>query len=140
MRKPKKKSYSALKKEADRVFSIWVRKRAANEFGIATCVTCLNAFEWPRLHAGHFIPRHYLATRWDERNVNCQCPQCNIFKKGAYVEYAAFLISFYGPGIIEELLREKRKTVKFSRSDLEALIEKYSVQDLPEAKISLKRS
>ena len=65
-------------------------------------------------------------TRWDERNAHGQCIRCNHFLGGNEAEYYRFMQRKYGQRVIDELFELKRKTVKYSRDDLKAMIEKYS--------------
>lgn len=115
-----------LKKELDRVFSLWVRKSKADDNGYVSCVSCGTTKLWKELQAGHFISRNILATRWDERNVNPQCKGCNLFQKGNYPGYARWLIKTYGSNIIEDLFAQKNKVKKISPMEYSELIEKYT--------------
>jgi len=96
--KKKKIKITTVKKEADRLFSIFVRQRDS-----ATCITCGSEKEWKYQQNGHYIPRSCLALRYDERNGNCQCVACNVFKKGNYTVYALKMIEKYGDNILYEL-------------------------------------
>lgn len=80
------------------------------------------------MQCGHFIPRHYLAGRWNSANCFVQCQQCNVFKKGSYPEFSNYLNKTFGPQYIEELLKLKRKTVKLYRGDLEKMCEDYKLK------------
>ena len=110
----KQKSISRLKKEADTVFSLFIRQRDKH------CVTC----GAPATQAGHYVSRSWLGLRYNEKNVNGQCVRCNIFKKGNMDEYARFLIRKYGAGILEELNKLKKPT-QFKRKDFELIISNY---------------
>jgi hypothetical protein len=119
--KPKKQpSLAALKKKLDRVFSIFIRKR---DKGV--CFTCDKKLPWKQQQNGHYISRGVLILRWDERNCNCQCVGCNIFKNGNMAEYAIRLMKKHGPAILVDLDREKWKILKMSRQDYVDLIDKY---------------
>lgn len=100
-----RKSISKLKKELDAVFSKFIRNRDKGQ-----CYTCPHKAEPKRMQNGHFIPRQYTATRYDEKNNHCQCYACNMLFNGQPGKYALNLIRDYGPGIIEEL-EGKRFTV-----------------------------
>lgn len=112
----KRKSVSSLKKEADRVFSLWIRARDGR------CVTCGSMY---KLQAGHYVSRSWSSLRYDEKNVNCQCLSCNVFKRGNMDEYARFMIRNYGPDILNELAL-KKFPYQFRISELEEIIKKYS--------------
>lgn len=111
----KQKSISKLKVEADRVMSLWVRKRDR------ACVTCGSK---ENLQNGHYVPRNWLGLRYNKKNCNTQCVGCNVFKKGNMDEYARFLIRKYGPGILETLNKLKKPT-QFKRADYNLIISKY---------------
>lgn len=98
---------SKLKKDADKVFSLWVRRKDLDSDGLATCVTCGVKGEWKYMDAGHYVPRNWLKLRYDERNVHVQCKGCNVFKKGNMDEYARFMVREYGRGILNKLAKEK---------------------------------
>lgn len=77
------------------------------------------------MHAGHFVKRQHLATRYLAENCHPQDPYCNTYRGGALIEYTLFMQKTYGPEVVEELLRLKSTTRKFTRTDLEELIERY---------------
>ena len=60
-----------------------------------------------------------------KKNVHPQCTACNRFRRGNLTAYAIALRKRYGESILEELDELKHKSVKYSRSDYEELIEKY---------------
>ena len=124
----KTKSYATLKRQLDKVFSEWTRRRFASANGFALCVTCGKAAPWRSMQCGHFIPRSYLAARWNPLNCFVQDAACNVFKRGAYPEFSAYLIRSFGAGYIDTLLALKRQPVKFTRSDLQAMIDDYSAK------------
>ena len=125
MKKARKKSYAALKRDLDAVFSRWTRLRFADAAGIATCCSCGLRASWRVLQAGHFVSRSYLATRFCPENTATQCVQCNIFKKGNLAAYAAWGVNRYGPDWPARMVSLSKETVKYSRSDLQMMIEDY---------------
>jgi len=94
-RQKKQYSRSWHKKNADNWFSKYIRLRDKK------CYTCNTTST--KLQCGHFVPRQYLATRYDERNNHAQCFACNMFYAGQPATYAKNLIRDFGPGIVEEL-------------------------------------
>ncbi len=104
--------------KADSVFSKWIRARDKR------CVTCGST---ENLQNGHYVSRSISILRYDERNCNCQCVACNVFKKGNMVEYSAFMRRKHGPEIIEQLLKEKQTLHSFTRQELESIIKRYSL-------------
>ena len=129
----KKKTYAQLKKLLDETHSIYIRREAADKDGIASCITCGIRKHWSELQAGHFISRVHLATRWLDVNVHPQCKPCNVFKHGNLIEYAVWMNENYGWAAIADLRDLKHKKVKYSRSDLQEMIDTYQtkLKDLP---------
>lgn len=111
-------------KKLDTVFSLYIRKRYAVD-GKSECFTCGKVDHVSKLHAGHFQSRKHYATRWDELNVQVQCPKCNLFGQGEQYTFGIKLDEKYGEGTSELLQKKARNTVKLSNDDLNELIEKY---------------
>lgn len=105
------KPLSKYKKELDAVFSRYVRNRDNN-----TCYTCGKVSEPTKSQNGHFVPRQYLAVRWDEVNCHCQCYACNVLYNGQPSAYAARLEKEYGVGTVE-MLESKRKILTRLKPD-----------------------
>lgn len=122
----RKKSLKTLKRDLDSIFSQYIRKRNAGSEGLAACITCGKVLHWTLGHAGHFIKRQHLATRYDERNSHFQCVQCNTYRGGNLIEYTLYMQKRYGVEVVEELMRLKRTTKKHSIAELQALIEKFT--------------
>lgn len=101
--KAKPCSVSKRKKELDSIFSKYIRARDNH-----TCYTCKIVLDPKKSQNGHFVPRQYLATRYDEVNCHCQCYACNILYNGQPSAYAARLERDYGKGTVE-MLEGKRK-------------------------------
>lgn len=123
--KPKRRTRGNLEKELDRVFSIFIRMREANENGIAHCFTCGKADLWTAMDNGHYISRVHRSTRWNELNCHIQCKRCNIFLKGNYPAYSLALTRKYGANVLEELSVLKNQTRKFGTFELETMIAYY---------------
>ena len=116
-------SVKKLKATADKMYSQYVRLRDSDDQGYCRCVTCGKRDHWKHMQAGHYVPRTYLALRWDDVNVNVQCVGCNIFKSGAMDEYAVFLIGRHGAEILGLLSVEKSKLRKMGVADYKDLID-----------------
>lgn len=114
----KKKTIRQLKKQADTVFSLWIRNRDKK------CFTCGST---KNLQCGHFVSRDHNSLRYSELNCNTQCLVCNCFKHGNMPEYAERLMKLYGPYIIRNLNKEKRIVKQFKREELENIINKYKI-------------
>src|ERR1019366_1044163 len=122
----KKPTIKALKNKLDKLFSDYIRQRGADENGTNNCVTCGALKHWKELQCGHWHSRRHLATRFDPMNSQVQCGRCNVLLRGNYTAYARFMYANYSAQQLDELEALSRTTIKMTRSDYEALIEKYS--------------
>lgn len=74
---------------------------------------------------GHFVPRQYLSTRWDEVNCHCQCYACNMLYNGQPSRYAERLEQDYGIGTVARLEAKRKEILKLSPFQYELLISDY---------------
>lgn len=111
----------------DRWFSKYIRLRDSDKHGTCKCITCGTYHFWNKgTHAGHFVGRKHVATRWDEKNVNAQCLQCNTFNEGCHHEYAIEIDKKYGKGTAERLMIiGKARGSKVDEEWLKIEIKKY---------------
>ena len=117
---------SYMKYTLDPLFSKYIRlKEAVKANGYVKCVTCGKIDKWENMDAGHYVSRDRWATKYDICNVHCQCKACNRFKGGASADYAAFLVSEYGSGILLELVQKGREYKKFTLDELKQMAKKY---------------
>ena len=119
------KTISKLKKELDQWFSLYIRLRNASKDGIVECWTCGKTAHYKKMHAGHFMSRKHHATRWNEENVQNQCPRCNLFGQGEQYAFGKLLDVRIGDGKSEELQELSRTTVKYMRHEYEDMIKFY---------------
>ena len=131
-----KKTISKLKKELDKYFSLYIRLRDANEYGMVQCFTSGRVYHYKNIHAGHFMSRRHLATRWCEFNVSAQSAADNLFGQGEQYKFGLALDHKYGEGTAEELQIKSRQTFKMTRVDYEEKITYYksAVKNLKEEK------
>ena len=132
-----KKTVSKLKKELDTIFSIYIRLRSANEYGMVQCFTCGVVRHYKDgMQNGHFQSRKHMATRFDEENCQNQCIKCNMFSQGEQFKFGLNLDAKYGEGTAEELEHLARTTLKISRVEYEQQIRYYKliVENLKEKK------
>ena len=102
-----KSEIEKLKKKLDIIFSRYIRQRDKGQ-----CYTCPKKDDPKYMQCGHFNPRQYFSTRWDERNNHCQCYACNILYNGQPSRYAQHLMQDYGKNIINELEKDRLKSIK----------------------------
>lgn len=100
-------SVSKLKRELDRVFSLYIRAKYGK-----TCYTCGGQ---GTLQCGHFISRSYLATRWDESNARPQCVGCNIWGHGKFLDFEEHLVKELGANRVQELKDARKQLIKPTR-------------------------
>ena len=116
----KKKTLSKWKKELDAIFSRYIRYRDDGQ-----CFTCPNKNDPKKMQNGHFVPRQYLAVRFDERNCNCQCYACNMLYGGQGATYAIRLAQKYSQEVVEELESQRWVSVKLDEDWYKEKIEHY---------------
>lgn len=120
-------SLKSLRKRVWVQFSIFIRTRDADEFGMVTCVTCPARHPWNsgEIHAGHWI---HGRLDFDERNIHGQCKNDNYYSHTKVnTAYACFMAKTYGHEVMDELrLLSNTKGNRYDRSELMFLLEKYS--------------
>ena len=119
------KSISKLKKELDKWFSLYIRLRNCTDEGLVQCFTSGRVYHYKNIHAGHFISRRHLATRWCEINVQPQSAADNLYGQGQQYRFGLNLDAKYGIGTADELEIKSKKTEKFTRVDYEEKISYY---------------
>lgn len=99
MKKERSLSRKELIKRVDRLCQTCARYKGARKKGnhwVNNCVSCGQPVRCDKANGGHFCSRSCYPLRWDEKNVNCQCVHCNLYKNGAYIEYSQWFIKTYG--------------------------------------------
>ena len=121
---PRKSSRKSLINKLDRIFSEYIRKKNADKKGFVTCITSQKKYHYSEVDAGHFISRKEMSTRWHEDNVWPQSRFDNRFRYGRQYVYSLALEK-KKQGLPKHLYNLSKKTVKYSISDLEEMVEKY---------------
>lgn len=96
---------SKLKKELDRLFSLWIRSTHPK-----ICYTC--GKQGVTLQCGHFIPRNILITRWEPQNCRPQCVGCNLFGNGKILDFEDHLVREIGREAVDTLKASRFKIFK----------------------------
>lgn len=122
---PRKPTRKTLVAKADKVFSEYIRRRYADDNGIAECYTCGKKAPWKELQCGHFQSRKHYATRWNETNCQVQCSGCNVFKYGEQFRFGRNLDIEFGDGTAEGLYQLSSQVVKYANFELEDMIKHY---------------
>lgn len=125
---PTEKSLAKMKKDLDEVFNSFIRKRdAVGAFFV--CISCNHPKPLSQMNAGHFHPAgNNQAIRWDERNVNGQCIQCNLHKHGNFEGYQKGMKKKYGQSVIDELEIKRFNQSKMFKFEVSLLIHQYKTK------------
>ena len=122
----KKQKLSTVKARLWKVVSRYIRTKAADANGYASCVTCGVIKHFTELQAGHFIPKKRgNSIYFVEENIHPQCVRCNNYESGNLIEYSRYMKDMYGEEKIDELLALSRTTVKFTVNDLLAMEDEF---------------
>ena len=120
----KQKSLPKLKNELQLIFNQYIRKR---DEGLP-CISC--GIVKPYLQAGHYFPvQGYDGLRFNEFNVNGECPGCNNFDSSHLIHYGDNLRAKIGEDNYQVLKamasNYKQGGWKWQRSDLIEMIAGY---------------
>lgn len=128
MIRTKEKSLSVLIKEADEVFSEYVRRRDIKLHDRIYCFICGVAVPWRQSHCGHCIDRDQMPVRYDEMNAHAICFSCNVMDDNHRIKYELAMLNKYGTDQVEALELKSRSLQKFMRHELVELIEQYKIK------------
>jgi len=131
--KKKKTGLRPLVTRLDRAFSRYIRMKAADENGLCECVTCGARKHYKQMHCGHFIKRQHMSVRFDEVNCGAQCVKCNLYNGGCQDMYATYILKTHGEKVLLDLMDKKKEVKKWTRAELEDLIDKYEALAAREA-------
>lgn len=111
--------------KAQKVFNAYIRERDSED-GYFTCISCGRTMTTDQMDAGHFAPvKGGSALRFDEYNVNGECKRCNGFDEFHLIGYRRGIIEKYGESVLIYLEQNARLLKKWSRTELNYIIEKY---------------
>lgn len=106
-------SRTNLVKEADRVFSLYIRERDK----WLPCITCETPWE-DTFQCGHFMSRRHLNTRWVKTNAHWQCPKCNLWGSGEQFAHAEAIDNLYWPGTARSIQKLALNTEKTTDEEI----------------------
>lgn len=114
------------KEKAWKAISIYVRERdAIKTTGTperVRCFTCPTVLPVKEAHAGHFIDGRRTSFMLDERQLNAQCPTCNMLHDGNKEVYMQKMLELYGKKAVTEMVNAR---FNMSFPDLEELASEY---------------
>lgn len=112
--------------KAQKVFNAYIRKRDSQD-GYFTCISCGQTKTTDLMDAGHYVPvKGSSALRFDEYNVNGECKSCNGFDQFHLIGYRRNLIDKVGERKVMELEMQHRLIKRWTRTELNEIIERYS--------------
>ena len=112
--------------KAQTIFNRYIRERDSDG-GWFTCISCGQTKDSTQMDAGHYVPvKGSSALRFDEYNVNGECKGCNGFNEFHLIGYRKNLIDKVGERKVMELESQFRLIKKWSRTELNEIIERYS--------------
>ena len=109
----------------DKVFSEYIRRRDADEYGRVKCCTCSTVAHWAEMDCGHFISRWNLSTRFHEMNSHSQCKACNQFHGRMQFDHLLYIKERYGLKVPYELVKLSHKPSKLMQHEIDELVEVY---------------
>ena len=109
----------------DKVFSEYIRKRDADEYGRVKCCTCDAVSHWSEMDCGHWQSRHNMGTRWDERNCHDQCKECNQTNGGMFEEHRIYIFNRYGSAVVDDLIYQARHNKKWIQFEIDEMVQEY---------------
>lgn len=130
-KKPKKKTIAQEVEKVATILQRLVRIKAADEFGMALCVSCGVRKHWKELQGGHFISRTHISTKILEENIHPQCMGCNGPRaKDSLVTltYRRYMVDTYGEDFVKELENLARAPKKYTKEEVNQLKELYNKQ------------
>lgn len=124
MKSLKDKSLASLIKEADTVFSKYIRQKYST-CGYCQCFICDAKLKISEAQNGHYIDRNQMPTRYDEMNCRPVCEACNCYDTNHIQKFRIRLIYTIGSGQVEHLHVKARSLAKFMRHELQEIIDSY---------------
>lgn len=104
--------------KAQTAFNAFIRERDKDK----GCISCGAQVT----EAGHYFSAgHHSGLRFNEMNTNGQCTRCNCFLSGNLIHYRIGLVKRYGEVKLLLLENISNKVKKWSRFELEAIIQEY---------------
>lgn len=119
-----------LKKQLDRVFSLYIRLRDCYIKGrwvYVKCPLCWKIVSFIDAQNMHFVKRSSMWYRYKENNCYAGCYGCNVALNWNYQQYTLFMISKYWMEKVEEMVNDKR-VYKIKDYELVEMIDYYTAE------------
>lgn len=125
-REKKAESPSVLTAKLDKIFSLYIRLKYADNQGNVKCFTCDNVHHYKAIQNGHFQSRRYMSTRFHVNNCKPQCYACNVGLHGQQYIFGVNLDREMGSGTAETMVLLSKQQKKFSTEEFKELIKHYT--------------
>lgn len=122
-REKKAMSISKLVKQADTLFSIYIRKKYSYDWENVMCVTCNEIAPIKEMQNWHFVSRRFYATRWLETNCHPQNYKCNVWMAWEQFKHWQFIDKKYWEWTADRLMEMTKHVNKITREELLQTIE-----------------
>lgn len=122
----KKDETQALKKKLYTLIQKYVRLRDSNKHWWWKCISCWKKVRRDKADGGHYISRANMSTAFDEKNIHLQCKGCNGMLWWNLIEYRKNLVKKIGEDEVLKLEKKKYQTKKWTKEELEKLIDYYT--------------
>ena len=109
----------------DKVFSEYIRRRDADEYGRVKCCTCDAVAHWSEVDCGHWMHRSNMGTRFDEENCHAQCRVCNRHFDGEFNKHRAYIIERHGFDASCDLGHKRIKEVHLMQYEIDQMTQDY---------------
>lgn len=118
-------SIPRLTAKAQQIFNRYIRTRDSQD-GYFTCISCNQVYYTELMDCGHYAPvKQSSYLRFNEYNCSGECKRCNGFDEFHLVGYRKNLINKIGQEMVEWIEANYRTPKKWTRLELNELIEKY---------------
>jgi hypothetical protein len=115
-----------LTEKAQKVFNAYIRQRDSKD-GYFTCISCFKTLPIAQINAGHYVPVSKSSfLRFHPDNCHAECISDNGFNGFHLVGYRKNLIMKIGQKKVQWLEDNQNTVHKWTRSELEEIIEHYS--------------
>lgn len=108
-------------KACDQAFSVFVRKRGMDKWGMIECATCGYRGCLERMTCGHLFPRYNMSTRWHEKNALPQCWLCQTSLNGEREKMKLAIDKEFGAGTAEEMRIKSYEIKEWTKEEIKAL-------------------
>lgn len=89
------------------------------------CISCQKEIKNKRDSGHYFSVGNYPSVRFDLRNINSQCINCNQFNGGNLIEYRKHLITKIGQNEFDDLDRLAHQNRQYTIDEVKDLIKEY---------------